>query len=303
MRSARSLKTPLEWLFNRVAAPLAPMSNPFDSAHRSDERRATTDQEIAPAAEIRAYLARHGGPSEPAPAVTPVVAEPTPATTPEVIGNLNAESEPIIVEPAPVLLEPASMVIEDTATELPVVDAAAATMPVAVEPVEPAPPESASTSSSEPEPDISEPEHFTPALEPIVAEPTPIATEPDVAVVLSSVSQPPASDPAPTATVAPAQFAASPAPAGANSIDVVPERVTNTATPREAPAPSGGQQVKGRSNIPLYLLALTTALALGAVAYQTYLLRQKSRHHRSCKPAHGSRAAAKRICARLPGFV
>ncbi len=32
--------------------------------------------------------------------------------------------------------------------------------------------------------------------------------------------------------------------------------------------------MQARSNIPLYLLALTTVLALGAVAYQSYLLRQ-----------------------------
>src|SRR5271165_3688992 len=156
MRSARSLKTPLEWWFSRVAAPVAAMSNPFDSAQRSDERRATTDQEIAPAAEIRAYLARHGGPSEPAPAVIPMVAEPTPATASEVLSNLSVESEPIIVEPAPVAAEPANFVVEDTATELPIiVDATAATTPVAVEPVEPAPPESAGISSSEPEPAVS----------------------------------------------------------------------------------------------------------------------------------------------------
>ena len=37
------------------------MSSPFDNAPRSDERQGTTDQEIAPAPEIRAYLARHGG--------------------------------------------------------------------------------------------------------------------------------------------------------------------------------------------------------------------------------------------------
>lgn len=266
MRSARSLKTPLEWLFSRVAAPVAAMSNPFDSAPRSDERRATTDQEIAPAAEIRAYLARHGGPSEPAPAVTPVVAEPTPATTAPVLSSVSAEPGPVA---------PVAIVVEDTATEIPiVVDAAAATTPVAVEPAEPAAPESASTSLFEPEPAISEPEQVTPAPELIVAESAPIAAEPEVAPVLSTVFEPQVSDAAPTATVAPPQLAASPTPANANSIDVVPERVTNTAKAPEAPPPSAAKQTQVRSNIPLYLFALTTVLALSAVAYQTYLLRQ-----------------------------
>jgi hypothetical protein len=266
MRSARSLKTPLEWLFSRVTAPVAAMSNPFDSAQRSDERRATTDQEIAPAAEIRAYLARHEGRSEPTPAVTPVVAEPTAATTASVLSSVSAEPEPVA---------PAAIVVEDTATEIPiVVDATAATTPVAVEPAEPAPPESAGTSSFEPEPAVSAPEQVPPAPELIVAEPAPIAAEPEVAPVLSTVFEPPVSDAAPAATVAPPQFAASPAPANANSIDVVPERLTNSAKAREAPPPPPGKQTRVDSNIPLYLLALTTVLALGAVAYQTYLLRQ-----------------------------
>ena len=92
------------------------MSNSFDSASRSD-------QEIAPAAEIRAYLARHGGPSEPARAVTSVAAELPPATTPEVVPDIKAEPEPTVIEPAPVVREPAPVVMEDAATELPVVDA------------------------------------------------------------------------------------------------------------------------------------------------------------------------------------
>jgi hypothetical protein len=50
--------------------------------------------------------------------------------------------------------------------------------------------------------------------------------------------------------------------------------VTNTATPREAPPPPPAKPAQARSNLPLYLLALTTVLALGTVAYQTYLLRQ-----------------------------
>jgi hypothetical protein len=247
------------------------MSNPFDSAPRSDERQAATEEEIAPAAEIRAYLARHGGPSEPARAVTSVAPEPPPATTSHISSSVNAEPERIVIEPTPIVIEPATFVVEDTATELPVVDATAATAPAHVESVEPAPTESANTNSSEPEP--SELERVTQEPKPIAAEPEPIAAEPEGAVV-SSASEPPASDAVATATIAPPPFTASQAPAHANSIDVVPERVTNTATAREAPAPSGGQQVKVRSNIPLYLLALTTVLALGAVAYQTYLLRQ-----------------------------
>ncbi len=263
MRSVPSLKTPLEWLFNRVTAPVAVMSNPFDSAQHSDEKRATTDQEIAPAAEIRAYLARHGALS---PAVTPMLPEPTPAATPA--SRVSAEPEPIVVEPP-------AVAVEDTATEVPIsVDANAATTPVQVEPVEPAAAESANTSSSEPEPAISEPEQVTPAPEPIAVEPTPVAAEPAAAAIASTVSEPPVSEIAPTATIAPPQSTVSPAPTNANNIDVIPERVTNTVTARQAPARSGGQQMQARSNIPLYLLALTTVLALGAVAYQTYLLRQ-----------------------------
>jgi hypothetical protein len=269
MRSAPSLKTPLEWLFNRVTAPVAAMSNPFDSAQPSNEKRATTDQEIAPAAEIRAYLARHGGPS---PAVTPIGAEPPPAATAPVLSSVSAEPEPIVVEPPAVALEPATLVVEDTATELPIVVDAKAATTVQVEPVEPAAMEGASTSSSQPELAIPEPEPVTPAPEPIAAEP--IAVAPEAAAVASTVSEPPVSEAAPTATIAPPQSTVSPSPAIANSIDVIPERVTNTVTAREAPARSGGQQMQARSNIPLYLLALTTVLALGAVAYQTYLLRQ-----------------------------
>jgi hypothetical protein len=258
MRFAPSLKTPLEWLFNRVAAPVAAMSNRFDSTQRSDESRATTDPEIAPAAEIRAYLARHGGSL---PAVAPMVAEPTPATTAAVLSNVS--------------VEPAMIVVEDAATELPIiVDVKAATTPVQVEPVEPAAAESAGISSPEPEPTTSAPEQVAPAPERIAAEPEPIVAEPEVAAVASIVSEPPVPESAPTATIAPPQSTVSPTPANGNSIDVVPERVTNTATAREAPVRSGGQQMQARSNIPLYLLALTTVLALGAVAYQTYLLRQ-----------------------------
>ena len=268
MRSVPSLRTPLEWLFNRVAAPVAAMSNPFDSAQLSDEKRAPTDQEIAPAAEIRAYLARHGGPS---PAVTPMMAEPKHVAT--VASSVSTELPPILVEPPAV--QPASIVVEDTATEVAIsVDANAAATPVAIEPVEPAVAESAITGLPEPEPAISEPEQVTPAAELIAVEPTPVAAEPETAAVASTVSEPPVAEIAPTATIAPPHSTFSPAPANANSIDVVPERVTNTATAREAPARSGGQQMQARSNIPLYLLALTTVLALGAVAYQTYLLRQ-----------------------------
>lgn len=237
------------------------MSSPFDNVPRSDERRGTTDQEIAPAAEIRAYLARHGGPSEPAP----------PATS-GVVSDVKAEPEPTVVAPVLAALEPATVVIEDVATELPVVDAAAATTPAQVEPAEPAAPESISINSSEPEPAMSEPERVMPEPEPIAAQPDPIAPEPQVAAVVGTVPEPPVSDAAPAATSAPPPFTASPAPADTNSINVVPERVTNAAPPRETAAPSRGQQV--RSNLPLYLLALTTVLALGAVAYQTYLLRQ-----------------------------
>jgi hypothetical protein len=234
------------------------MSSPFDSVPRSDEGHGTTEQEIAPAAEIRAYLARHGGPSEPTAAVTPAAAEPTSATT----SKIQAEPKPPVIEPAPGVIEPATFVVEDAATELPVVDATPAMAPVRVEPPEPAPP------------DTPEPQRATPAPEPVVAQPESAAAEPDVPAIVSTASEPPVSDTAPTATIALPQSTASPAAANANSIDVVPQRVTNTVTAREAAAPSGGQQVKGRSNIPLYLLALTTALALGAVAYQTYLLRQ-----------------------------
>ncbi|MBV8745484.1 MAG: hypothetical protein JO134_10635 [Xanthobacteraceae bacterium] len=247
------------------------MSSPFDNVPRSDERHGTTDQEIAPAAEIRAYLARHGGPSEPAPAVTP---EPTSATTSEILSSVRAQPEPIVGEPPPGVLEPATFVVEDTATELPVVDATAASTPVAVEPAEPAPPESANTKASEPEQAIAEPEPVTPAPDPIAAEPEPIAVEPQVAAAVSAAPEQPVSDSAPTATIAPPQSSALPPSANSNNIDVVPERLTTAATAREAPAQSRGQQMRPRSNIPLYLLALTTVLALGAVAYQTYLLRQ-----------------------------
>jgi hypothetical protein len=249
------------------------MSNPSDSVPRSDERHGTTDQEIAPAAEIRAYLARHGAPAR---AVTP---EPTPPASSEVASDVKAEPEPTVIARAPAALEPAPVVIEDVATELPVVDAAAAPAPAQVEPAELAAPESVSTNSSEPEPAMSEPERVTPEPEPIAAapeptapEPEPIAPEPQVAAFASTAPEPVVSDAAPAATIASPPFSASPAPADTNSINVVPERVTNTAPPRETAAPSRVSQ--GRSNLPLYLLALTTVLALGAVAYQTYLLRQ-----------------------------
>jgi hypothetical protein len=256
------------------------MSNPSDSVPRSDERHGTTDQEIAPAAEIRAYLARHGGPSEPARAVTPVAAEPTPPASSEVVSDVKAEPEPTVIARAPATLEPAPVVIEDVATELPVIDAPAVMPPVRVEPAEPAAPESISADSSEPEPAMSEPERVTPEPEPIAAapeptaaEPEPIAPEPQLAAVASTVPEPPVSDAAPAATIAPPSLSASPpTPADTNNINVVPERVTNTAPPREPAAPSRSPQV--RSNLPLYLLALTTVLALGVVAYQTYLLRQ-----------------------------
>lgn len=240
------------------------MSSPFDSPQRSDKTDATTGQEIAPAAEIRAYLARHGGPSETARAVTPMATEPTQPASSGVVSDIKAEPEPTGIAPVPVVLDPATVVVEDTATELPIVDA----RPVRVEPAEPAPIESASTNLYEPEPAISEPERVIPA------EPAPMSAEPEVARVANSVPEPGVFDPAASATTAPPQFTASPAPANANNIDVVPERVTNTTTAREAPASSGGQQMQVRSNIPLYLLALTTVLALGAVAYQTYLVRQ-----------------------------
>jgi hypothetical protein len=250
------------------------MSNPFDSAARPD-------QEIAPAAEIRAYLARHGGPSEPARAVTPVAAEQTPAAVSEVVSDIKAEPEPTVIEPARVVVEPAPVVMEDAATELPVVDAAPPTTPVHVEPAEPAPAESVSTNSSAPEPAISEPERVTPQPDPIPAEPEPvtaqsepIAAEPEVAAVASTMSEPPVPDAVPAPTIAPPQATASHASANSNNIDVVPERVTNTTTAPEAPPPPPGKPTQARSNIPLYLLALTTVLALGAVAYQTYLLRQ-----------------------------
>jgi hypothetical protein len=255
------------------------MSSPFDNVPRSDERHGSTDQEIAPAAEIRAYLARHGGPSEPARAVTPVTAEATPPATPEVVSDVKAEPEPAIIAAAPAALEPATVVIEDVATELPVVDAAAATPPVQIESAEPAAPQSISTASSEPEPAMSEPERVTPEPEPIAApreppavEPEPVAPEPQVAAIASTPPESPVSDAAPAATIAPPPFSASPAPADTNNINVVPERVTNTTPPRDTAAPSRGPQV--RANLPLYLLALTTVLALGAVVYQTYLLRQ-----------------------------
>jgi hypothetical protein len=247
------------------------MSSPFDNVPRSDVRHGTTDQEIAPAAEIRAYLARHGGPSEPARAVTPVAAEPTPPAPSEVVSDVKAEPKPTVVAPVLAALEPATVVIEDVATELPVVDAAAAT-PVQLEPAEPAAPESISINSSEPEPAMSEPERVTPEPESIAAAPEPIAPEPQLAAPATTVPEPPVSDAAPAATIAPPPSTASPAPADTNNINVVPERLTNAAPPRETSAPSRGTQV--RSNLPLYLLALTTLLALGAVAYQTYLLRQ-----------------------------
>src|SRR5262249_16805333 len=151
--------------------------SPFDSAHRSDERPATTDQEIAPAAEIRAYLARHGGPSEPSSIVMPALAEPEPAAAPAV----SAEPQPIVVGPAPIVVEPAAMVVEDRATEVRIiVDVPAATTPGHAEPIEPAPAESASISPSEPEPVVSEPEPVIPAPEPIATESEPIAAEPEI---------------------------------------------------------------------------------------------------------------------------
>ncbi|MBV8512106.1 MAG: hypothetical protein JO289_18280, partial [Xanthobacteraceae bacterium] len=211
------------------------MSNPFDSAQSSDEKRAPTDQEIAPAAEIRAYLARHGGP---VPAVTPIVAEPTPAAT--AASSISATPEPIVVEPPPVA-------VEDTATEIPIsVDAKAATPPVEIEPVEPAAAESVITGLPEPEAVISEPVQVTPAPELIAVESTPVAAEPEAAAVASTVSEPAVGEIGPTAAIAPPQSTVSPAPANANSIDIVPERVTNTAAAREAPARSGGQQMQAR---------------------------------------------------------
>jgi hypothetical protein len=244
------------------------MSSPFDSPQRSDKTDATTGQEIAPAAEIRAYLARHGGPSEPARAGMPVAAEPTPPASSEVVSDVKAEPEPTVIAPVPLVLDPATVVVEDTATELSIVDATPAVTPVRVEPAESAPIESVSSNLYEPEPAISEPERVIPP------ELAPMAAEPEVATVANTIPEPPVFDPAASATTAPPQFTASPAPANANNIDVVPERVTNTTTAREAPASSRGQQMQVRSNIPLYLLALTTVLALGVVAYQTYLLRQ-----------------------------
>ncbi len=246
------------------------MSSPFDNAPRSDERQGTTDQEIAPAPEIRAYLARHGGPSEPAGGVTPVTAEPTPPATSEIVSDVKAEPETTVVEPAPLAFDPATVVVEDAATELPIVAVTPATAPAHAEPAEPAASESISINSPVSKPAIpSEPERITPESEPIAAqpepaavEPEPIAPEPQVAAVVSTVPEPPISD----ITATPAT------PANANNIDVIPERVTNTAPPRETAAPSRGLQV--RSNLALYLLALTTVLALGTVAYQTYLLRQ-----------------------------
>jgi hypothetical protein len=248
------------------------MSSASDDVQRSDERHATTNQEIAPAAEIRAYLARHAWPSAAARATNAVATEPTAPTTPNVLSSLKAEPEPTVIEPAPVMVEPATIVVEDTATELPLGDAAAATTPVQVEPAEPAAAESASAKASEPEPVSSKPEPVTPEPEPIAATPEPIAPKPEAAAVANGVSEPPVSDAVPTATIVPPQPTASPASGNANNIDVVPERRMPTATPREAPAPPPGASV--RSNIPLYLLALTTVLALGTVAYQTYLLRQ-----------------------------
>jgi hypothetical protein len=249
------------------------MSDPFDSASRSDERRAAADQEIAPAAEIRAYLARRGGPSDLAQAVTPVAAEPAP--TPEVVSDVKAEPEPTVVAPAPVVLEPAPVVMEDAATELPVVEATHTTTPVHIEPAEPSAAQSVGIQASEPEPVTPEPEPIALELPPTPAEPEPISAHLEPAAVVNAVSEPPVPDAAPAPTIAPPQATASHASANSNNIDVVPERVTNTATAREAPPPPPpGKPTQARSNIPLYLLALTTALALGAVAYQTYLLRQ-----------------------------
>ena len=90
--------------------------------------------------------------------MTSVAAELPPATTPEVVPDIKAEPEPTVIEPAPVVREPAPVVMEDAATELPVVDAT----PAQVDTVEPAPPDSVSTNSSEPTPVISEPERVTP---------------------------------------------------------------------------------------------------------------------------------------------
>jgi len=209
--------------------------------------------------------------------VTSVAAELPPATTPEVVPDIKAEPEPTVIEPAPVVREPAPVVMEDAATELPVVDAT----PAQVDTVEPAPPDSVSTNSSEPTPVISEPERVTPepepiavAAEPVAAHPEPIAVVPEVAAVASTVPEPPVPDAVPAPTIALPQATASHASANGNNIDVVPERVTTKATAHEAPPQPPGKPTQARSNIPLYLLALTTVLALGAVAYQTYLLRQ-----------------------------
>jgi hypothetical protein len=179
----------------------------------------------------------------------------------------NPEPAPTVIEPAPVVLDPAIFAVEDTATELPIADAPAATAPVQVEPAEPASTESAAANTSEPEP-------VTSQREPVTREPEPIAAEPEPSTIVNSIAEQSVSDATPIVPMPPAAATASPAPVNGNNIDVVPERVTSTAAAREAPAPSGGQQVKARSNIPFYLLALTTMLALGAVAYQTYLLRQ-----------------------------
>ncbi len=235
------------------------MSSPFDNVPRPDERHGTTDQEIAPAAEIRAYLAHHGGSSEPARVATVAATEPATPSAPEVSSSVKAEPEPAVIEPA-------TIVVEDAATELPIVDAAASTTPMQLEPAEPSVPESASAKASEPEP-------VTPEPDPIILEPEPISPPPEPAAVVNAIPEPPVSDVAPTPTIAPPQSIASP-PANSNNIDVIPERVTNTATAREAQAPSRGAQTRARSNIPVYLLALTTVLALGVIAYQTYLLRQ-----------------------------
>jgi hypothetical protein len=251
MRSARSSKIPLEWWCNRVAAPVAPMSNPFDSASRSCDDRSG----IAPAAEIRAYLARHGGPSEPAQAVTPAAAEPTPAAASEVVSDVKAEPERTVVEPAPVVRGPAPVVMEDAATELPVVDATHASTSVQVEPAAPSAAQSVGIQASEPEPIALEPK-------PTPTEPEPIS--PESAPVVNAVSEPSVPDAAPAPTIAPPQVAASPPSANSNNIDVVSERVTNTATAREAPPPPPGKPTQARSNIPLYLLGLTIALALDA---------------------------------------
>jgi hypothetical protein len=255
------------------------MSSPFDAVPRSDERHGTTDQEIAPAAEIRAYLARHGGPSEPAQSVTLGAAETTQPATSEAVSDVKAEPEPAVIDPAPVTVDPTTVVVEDVATELPIVHATPFVTPVQIVPADPTPSESVGANVSEPEPVISEPKLVTPEPEPLVAqpeqiaaEPVPMAFEPELAAAVSAVPEPAVSEAAPSAPVVPPQFAASPAPAHTNNIDVVPQRVTNAAPGRESVVSPRGTQV--RSNIPLYLLALTTVLALGAVAYQTYLLRQ-----------------------------